>query len=124
MAKYPKLSATLNKDEYKAFEGKLVMFQGRVTKVTTYSSESQYGSWERGFKWTHTTYGVLKRGTKRLLGTEISFDHGATWHTTYKDAKRSKGKVILGKEKSKEFAFDSIQDINRRWDGPTYVWRP
>lgn len=89
-----------------------------IVKVCKYEKESQSGSWERGFKWTYTTYGFLIRelkGTKYFKPSRFSVDHGATWHDTFEEAKKQRaGKVKLEVRKSQEFAFDSIQKINKQ----------
>ena len=113
---------------YEANQGKKV--QVRHTKqalVTSNTTRSQSGSWERGFKFHATKWAMLKRtriaGRRKWL--EYSFDHGKTWFLDVETARKSvkKGKIKLDTKTNKEFAFDSIQRINRDYD-PNYKWRP
>jgi hypothetical protein len=99
-------------------------------KVAVYrlEREMRYGSWERGFKWTRTQYGILVRFKAKLKGMKypgkvFSADNGRTWNESLKVALKTKGKVIINKHKSKEMAFEGIQRINRSYD-PNYRWRP
>jgi hypothetical protein len=120
------LSATPVIAEYLANIGKECQLGKYVVSVCKYEKESQSGSWERGFKWTYTTYGYLTRklkGTKYYKPTRYSVDHGATWYESLTEAKKQRaGKVKLEVRKSQEFAFASIQKINKEYD-PTYQWR-
>ncbi len=124
-----KLSAILNKEDYIKYNNKEVLFQGRVVKVITYESENRQGSYERGLKWSHRKYGLLIRKGKTKYSHFISANHGETWvelvaGERIKSAiRQSKNKVILGNTTTKEFAFEGIQEINRKWDGPNYRWR-
>jgi hypothetical protein len=150
MAKYPTMSIKLNKQDYGTHRFTKVMFSGRVVKVDQHRRSNRYGSWERGFKFTDTTIGVLVRQSLvkypyklrhakwwqrmrlRCDGyipvsrkvNEYSTDHGKTWHRQLKDALKSQGKVILNRDTRGEMAFDAIQQLNRKWDGPGYKWYP
>jgi hypothetical protein len=129
---HPKLSPVVDKEQYKALDGKKALFQGRVVEVKHYETNNQYGSWERGFKFSYITYGVLVRTVREQVGRskrfvtikQVSYNHGVTWHYSSRDARKSKGKVILEKNRETEFAFEAIQKINQKWDGPNYRWRP
>jgi hypothetical protein len=55
---------------------------------------------------------------------EYSTDHGKTWHSMLNDALKCQGKVVLSRDTHGEFAFEAIQAINRKYDGPNYKWRP
>jgi hypothetical protein len=121
------LSATAVPAEYKALDGKEATLGKLTVTVNTYEKESKSGSWDRGFKWTRTTYGYLTRqlkGTKYHKPMRYSVDHGATWHESFADAKKQRaGKVKVDVYKSQEFAFEGIQKINRDYDS-NYRWRP
>jgi len=106
--------------------------------------ENQYGTWERGFKFSTRYYGTLSKTIREkipykcqknkwqpLYGKKIraivvhSVDHGATWHKSISDAmKVRKGRVVLSKNMQGELAFEAIQAISRKYDGPGYKWRP
>ena len=121
------LSNPANKEQYKRLQGQNATLGKFTVAVSQHVSENRSGSWERGFKWTKTTYGVLVRMlkcTKYYHPRKFSMDNGVTWHDTIKDAKKSKGKIKLDVYKSQEFAFDSIQKINREYEGPSYRWKP
>ena len=123
-----KLSDTPVKDEYKANKGKDVLLGADVVYLLCEEKSTKSGSWERGFKFGSVTYGILKRkvttGTKvRRTYFEFSFNHGATWHKDVSEARKSKGKVIVERSTPRgEFAFSSIQRINREYD-PNYKWK-
>jgi hypothetical protein len=128
---YPKLSETLDKSQYEKYHRKKVLFKGKVVEVYIYeSSGNRQGSYERGLKWSSTRYGCLVRNRTKNSIT-VSVNHGKTWikqpyhvYDGYKYAvKNSKDKVVLGRVVEKEFAFEAIQEINRKWDGPNYRWR-
>lgn len=149
MAKYPRMSTVLNKDEYKTYSGQKVMLNRRVVTVSSSSRSNRYGSWERGFKFSDTTIGVLirrafkkypynnrrakwwqtmmKRSTGRVptgyFVKEYSTDHGKTWHSDTHTAMKCRSKVVLTRDSRTELAFDAIQRINRSYD-PRYTWRP
>ena len=114
------LSATPVIDEYIANLGKECVLGKHIVTVCDYTNESRSGSYERGF-----TYGYL---TKRLKGTKYykplrySHDHGKTWCTTFSEMKKLRtGKVKIRSNSYNEFAFDSIQQINRSYI-PNYKW--
>jgi hypothetical protein len=122
-----KLSDTPVKEEYKANAGKDVLLGKHVVRVLLKRSDTKSGSWERGFKFGSITYGVLQRKhppSQRGSGmVDFSFDHGATWNVSILVAKKAKGKVIVERSTPRgEFAFDSIQKINRDYD-PYYKWK-
>ena len=119
------LSATPNKDEYNA---KTEFILGTyVVTTNTYTKTGRSGSYERGLKFSSNTYGYLTRklkGTKYYKPTRYSPDHGKTWYESFEEMKKQRaGKVKLDGYSSKEFAFDSIQKINKEYD-PSYTWRP
>jgi hypothetical protein len=118
------LAAVLDAAQYTSLKGQEVRFGRYVVKVDTYTRSGQSGSWGTGFKFSTMTYGVLTRRHPDKLGWRLySANHGATWHEQLKMALRAKGKVILKRERRKEFAFDSIQKINRDYYGSSYQWR-
>jgi hypothetical protein len=149
VAKYPRMSAVLDKAEYTTYNNQRVMLNGRVVKVSLTSRSNRYGSWERGFKFTDTLVGYLtRRGYKKypynnrrakwwqnmmLRSTgrvpvgrfvnEYSADHGKTWHTNRDDAVKCRGKVVIRRDTRTELAFEGIQQLCRRED-PSYKWRP
>jgi hypothetical protein len=120
---YPILATMVNKIQYKNLAGKKVRFQGRIVTVGIHCSRNQSGSWSRGFKFSKREYGMLVHETLRKV-KEYSLNHGASWHSSIKEAKKSKGKVILSQEIRGEFAFNAIQKLNREYEGPGYRWRP
>ena len=119
------LSPTPIAEEYLANMGQGCTLNGVTVTVTSYSRSSHTGSYERGFKFSDNTYGVLVkqlRGTKYYKPSRYSPDHGKTWYETLYDAKKQRaGKVKLANYKSKEFAFDAIQQINKDYDR-NYAW--
>lgn len=149
MAKYPRMSTVLNKDEYRTYSGQKVMLNRRVVTVSTSYRSNRYGSWERGFKFSDTTIGVLTRRAfkkypynnrrtkwwqsmmRRSRGhvpvgyyvKEYSTDHGKTWHSDKHTAMKCRSKVVLTRDSRTELAFDAIQRINRSYD-PSYRWQP
>jgi len=123
-----KLSDKPVKEEYKANNGKDVLLGTDVVYLLTEEKQTKSGSWERGFKFGSVTYGILKRVHSSPKGKnkyfEFSFNHGATWHKDVSEARKSKGKVIVERSTPRgEFAFSSIQRINREYD-PYYKWKP
>jgi hypothetical protein len=124
-----RLSAVPVKDEYKVNNGKDVMLGDQRVYLFTECKDTKSGSWEKGFKFGSITYGILKRTTVTAKGkyryAEYSYNHGVTWHARPEDAKKSKGKVIVERSTPHgEFAFNSIQKINREYHGPGYKWTP
>lgn len=95
------LSSNPVKDEYKANNGKDVLLGSDVVYLFVEYTSIKSGSWERGFKFGSVTYGILKRMHVSAKGKfrypEYSYNHGATWHTSQQEAKKSKGKVIVDK---------------------------
>jgi hypothetical protein len=123
------LSATAVPAEYKALDGKEATLGKLTVTVNTYEKESQSGSWERGFKWSHSVYGYLTRTLKTSRGgrplVRYSPDHGATWYEDSREMKKQRaGKVLVSRAKSQEFAFEAIQATNRKYEGPGYKWKP
>lgn len=122
------LSPTVVKDEYLKNNGQDAMLGDKQVIIVVEYKSGRTGSWERGFKFTSITYGILshRRYTPKGIykGTEYSADHGKTWHPDVKTAKKSKGKTILGRSSDKELAFDSIQSLNRQYYGAGYKWKP
>jgi hypothetical protein len=121
------LSPTPIADEYLANMYKGCTLNGVTVAVTSYTVDSRSGSYERGFKFGSNTYGVLVKqlkGTKYYKPSRYSPDHGKTWYETLAEARKQRaGKVKLASRSSKEFAFDSIQKINKDYDR-NYVWAP
>jgi len=123
-----KLSDRPSKEEYKAHNGEDVMLGTDMVYLFCEDKSTKSGSWGRGFKFGSVTYGILKRkvttGTKvRRTYFEFSFNHGATWHKDVSEARKSKGKVIVERSTPRgEFAFNTIQKINRDYD-PYYKWK-
>ena len=122
------LSPAVVKDEYLKNNGQDAMLGDKQVKIECECVNGRSGSYMRGFKFTSITYGILEyrrytpKGT--FKGTQYSADHGKTWHLDVKTAKKSKGKTILARTSNKEFAFDSIQQLNRQYEGPGYKWKP
>ena len=117
----PRLSKAAVKAEYKTYSGQEVLLAGKPVRVILEQVDTKSGSWERGFKFGSITYGILRWA--RLRGAEYSANHGVTWHESLALAKKSKDKVIVERSTPHgEFAFDSIQRINREYD-PVYKWR-
>lgn len=110
------------KAEYLANMGKTVKVGRYTCEVGSERKDSRSGSYERGFKFSSSVYGYLKTTTK-ARGTEFSFDHGKTWHyNLYTASKTRSGKILLERNAPRgEFAFDSIQKINRDYDA-NYRW--
>lgn len=112
-------------DWYRANMSKTVQLGSRKVKVLSYDSENRQGSYERGLKWSRNTWGYLMWQPSKGGRTQYSGDHGQTWYDSFHTMiKNRKGKIRLENNTSKEFAFDSIQDINRRYYGPGYEWKP
>lgn len=112
------------KDAYLANMNQVVKVGRYTCTVREYRKEGRSGSWERGFKFTNSVYGMLVRKLKTHYCTEYSCDHGATWHPSASAASKVRaGKVLLSRTTQGEFAFDSIQRINKQYD-PNYTWRP
>lgn len=129
-----RLKAQPDKSEYQANIGKMVRAGRYDVYVVKYEREGRSGSYERGLKFSTTTYGGLYDPKKH----RVSFDHGKTWHACYADVSRLeyggdfywpwkntplKDRVRLKADSRKEFAFDGIQAINKQYD-PKYKWRP
>ena len=114
------LNAVADPAQYTEFKGQEVLLGTIVVTVHLYEKHSQSGSYERGFKYTDSTYGYLTKklkGTKYYKPTRYSPDHGKTWYDTFEDAKKQRaGKVLVERRNNKEFAFESIQRINRDYD--------
>lgn len=125
--KLPRLSTPPKAAEYRKLDGKKVRLGSRIVTVSLYRTESRLGSYERGLKWSSTEWGLLiwdhrSARNSRYRVRDYSLDHGATWHPDVRSAARSrKGRVKLGGDLTKEFAFDAIQATNRRFD-PTFRW--
>ena len=128
------LSDKFSKDEYIANAGKDVLLgNAKVTIVLDYVY-TKSGSYERGFKFGSITYGLLKRRVTKSYSwdkkktyevSEFSADHGKTWHSDPKAAKKVKGKSIVKRSTPLgEFAFDAIQQMNREYYGAGYKWHP
>jgi len=122
-----KLSDAVIKEEYLQNDDKVVLLGDKEVTVILDRVDTRSGSYERGLKFGSITYGLLRRRvtTKAPYARhEFSCDHGKTWHPDIKSAKKVKGKTIVARSSTKEFAFDSIQKINRDYYGPNYKWTP
>ena len=106
-------------ENYRRYRHEKVKCGRNIVLVTIHRTESRAGSWERGFRFSHSDWGMLKR----LSDGSFSMDHGRTWHSNPKAASRSKGKMRLSHDSHGEFAFNSIQALNREYYGPGYKWR-
>lgn len=107
-------------ENYQRLQGQVVLLGKSKVKVGKVCRERRLGSYERGLKWSRNEYAKLTR----VSDGKISLDHGKTWHVFEKDAfKQSKGKIKLKQDLTQEFAFNSIQHLNRQYD-PGFVWRP
>lgn len=121
----------LAKPQYLKYMYKEVMFKGKKVKVRSYTSHNRKGSYERGLAWGETQYGVLERARTKQTVT-LSADHGKTWrrypawgeYCKWAVRNTPKGKIKLDSRLDKELAFEGIQAINRKWEGPSYRWRP
>ena len=126
---YPKLSKTPVKEEYIKLKGKKALLGKKVVTVDSAETRNQVGSYERGIAWNESEYGILVRPASKE-SVWVSANHGATWHKVYKWSKETalrytkKGRIKLSKKQDRELAFNGIQEINRRWEGPSYRWRP
>lgn len=111
------------KEAYLANMGCQVKLGRYLVTVTDYRKTGRSGSWERGFKFTSSTYGMLSRKLKKNFFTEYSCDHGKTWASSPSQASKVRsGKILLERDQPrKEFAFDAIQKINRDYD-KNYQW--
>ncbi len=121
------LSSTVVAEEYFGNERQQMMLGSLVVTIIVERVNSRSGSYERGFKFSTTTYGILCRSNldkAKYKTIEYSADHGKTWHPDVKSAKKVRGKTILKRSSNGEFAFDSIQKINREYHGPSYKWKP
>lgn len=107
-------------ENYRRYRGQKVRCGRSIVVVQAYRTESRAGSWERGFRFSHSDWGMLKR----LSDGAFSMDHGKTWHSNPKAAAKSKGKLRLSHDSHGEMAFEGIQAINRAYYGPGYKWRP
>lgn len=103
---------------YIANQGKTVRVGRYTCTVSKTTTESRGGSWERGFKFSRSTWAML---THKTLG--FSMDGGKTWHASIKAARKSKGKIKLDGHTHGELAFEGIQAINRAYYGSGYKWR-
>lgn len=103
---------------YRRYRGEKMRCGRNIVIVTIYRTESRAGSWERGFKFSNSEWGMLKR----VSDGSVSLDHGKTWHGRVKEAAKSKGKLRLSNESHGELAFEGIQKINRDYFGPSYKW--
>ncbi len=105
-------------ENYRRYRGQKMRCGRNVVVVTVHHTESQAGSWEHGFRFSKSSWGMLMR----LSDKSYSLDHGKTWHSNGKAAANSKGKMRLETDSHGEMAFESIQAINRAYYGPGYKW--
>ena len=108
-------------EEYTAYTGQECTLGSFIVTVLLYTNNSRTGSYARGFKFSSNTYGYL---ITNLGGIKCySPDHGVTWYNSIDEMKTQRaGKVKLSSTCSKEFAFDSIQQINKSYDN-NYSWK-
>ena len=123
------LSVNPSKEEYKSFDGKIVLFGTEEVTVILDCVSTKSGSYERGFKFGSITYGILRKNSvtegKKYQPCLFSADHGKTWHMDISAAKKSKGKIIIDRSCPRgEFAFEGIQKINQEYYGSSYRWKP
>ena len=110
------LSKEPNKTELEAHMGEDCKLGRVVVRVGTDRVNTQSGTYERGLKFHTTTYVVLLKKPDAMF-PEMSYDYGKTWSTSRNQARKSAGraKVMLARETRKEFAYDAIQAVNRRY---------
>lgn len=110
------LSKEPNKEELIAQMGQDCKLGRTVVRVGSDRVHTQSGSYERGLKFHETTYVVLLKKPDAMF-PEMSYDYGKTWSTSRIQARKSAGraKVMLKRDTHKEFAYDAIQEINRKW---------
>jgi len=106
-------------ENYVKLRGKTVRCGRSIVIVRYHRTDSQGGSWERGFRFSSSEWAMLERVSDHAY----SMDHGKTWHGNPKAAAKSKGKMKLNGESHGEMAFHGIQAINRDYYGPSYKWR-
>ena len=110
------LSKEPNKAELEAHMGEDCKLGRAVVRISTDRVNTQSGSYERGLKFHTTTYVVLMRKPEAMF-PELSYDYGVTWSSSTMQARKSAGraKIMLKRETHKEFAYDAIQAINRKY---------
>jgi hypothetical protein len=122
-----KLDSTPIASEYLEHKNMECTLGEYVVTIRTRTKDSRTGSYARGFKFSSNTYGFLVRtlrGTKYYKPSRYSADHGKSWHETFESMlKQRAGLVKLDSSQHKEFAFDSIQQINKDYDR-NYAWHP
>lgn len=106
-------------ENYRRCKGQKMKCGRYIVLVRSYRTESRAGTWERGFKFSNSDWGMLER----ISDHTCSMDHGKTWHTSPKAALKSKGKIKLASESHGELAFEGIQKLNREFYGPGYRWQ-
>lgn len=111
-----KLSATPNKDELKLQLDNDCLLDQTVVRVSKDRVSTQSGTYERGLKFHTTTYVMLIQQPDSIF-PEFSFDYGKTWSNSRIKARKSAGraKIMLERNTEKEFAYNKIQAINRKW---------
>ncbi len=106
-------------ENYQRYRGEVMKCGRNIVRVTVHRTESRAGSWERGFRFSESKWGLLYRPSDQ----SYSMDHGKTWHANVKVAARmSKGKMRLESDSHGELAFEGIQAIKREYDA-SYRWR-
>ena len=115
-----KLSAVAIVDEYNENMGKMCLLGHYEVEVCVHVRNTQSGSYSKGLKFHARRIGYLKRkeaANGTYAPTVYSFDHGATWHKTVDQARKAVGRklITLRLDTHKEFAYDAIQAINRRF---------
>ena len=110
------LSTEPNKAELEANMGQDCKLGRIVVRVGSDRVNTQSGSYQRGIKFHTTTYAVLLKNPGAMF-PEMSYDYGKTWSTSRLQAQKSakRAKVMLSRSTHKEFAYDAIQSINRKY---------
>lgn len=109
------LSAKADPKEYADHmdeECKFGKFKVTVGKDTIHSKSGSYG---KGLKFHVREVGYLTRMDRSCK--LYSFDHGVTWNFDKLTARKLAGrkKVTLSRKTNKEFAYDAIQVINKKY---------
>lgn len=107
-------TGSLTKPDFEALKGQQVKVGRYVVVVCHHERRTQSGTYATGLKFHKTTYGVLKQDKGKFF-SKFSADGGETWHHNLEAAFKSKGKIMLNRETTKEFAYDSIQRLNRQY---------
>ena len=112
------LSAKADKRELHKYLNSVCMLGATRVRISTHVENTKSGSWGCGFKFHETTYFILVKDLGKMYPS-YSFDYGKTWSTSKITAFQSAGraKIVLQRNTTKEFAYDSIQNLNRQYYG-------